>query len=107
MASLILTRYRDCIGQDIPADVAAEITELAAYLDDLGPRIDSRDWDMTDWPADQITVSGLAQAIEGCGNDDEQIRAVTPAGREMRILGVRALEPSGVQIVIDFSQAQS
>lgn len=63
-------------------------------------RISERDWDMSNWPANEIVVAGIVMAVEGCGRNDDQVVVIDADGRELCILGVR---PFGgrVEIVVD------
>jgi hypothetical protein len=62
-------------------------------------RISEPDWDMSDWPAEEITVGGIVMAAEGCGDDDDQTAVIDDDGQELTVLGVRRT-PARVEIVV-------
>lgn len=63
-------------------------------------RIDGHDWDMSDWPAEEITVAGIVTPLEGCGNNDDRAAVVDAYGRELHIVGVRR-HGGRVELVVD------
>jgi hypothetical protein len=62
-------------------------------------RISEAGWDMSDWPAEEITVGGIVMAAEGCGGDDDRAAVIDDDGRELTVLGVRRT-PGRVEIVV-------
>jgi hypothetical protein len=63
-------------------------------------RIAGHDWDLSDWPTEEITIEGIVTAMEGCGDNEDQAAVIDVYGREMRIVGVRR-QGSRVEIVVD------
>ncbi len=63
-------------------------------------RITGRDWDMSDWPPEEITVEGIVMSLEGCGADEDRAAVVDVYGRELDIIGVRC-HGSRVELVVD------
>jgi hypothetical protein len=62
-------------------------------------RISEPDWDMSDWPAEEITVGGIVMAAEGCCDDDDQAAVIDDDGQELTLLGVRRTA-ARVEIVV-------
>jgi hypothetical protein len=67
-------------------------------------QIPESDWDMSDWPADEITVAGVVAALEGCGTDDEPVAVIDACGQELRLAGVR-VHGSRIEIVVEVPSA--
>jgi hypothetical protein len=63
-------------------------------------QITCRDWDMSDWPAEEITVTGIVTPLEGCGDNEDRAAVVDAYGRELRIIGIRR-HGSRVELVVD------
>jgi hypothetical protein len=63
-------------------------------------QITGRDWDMSDWPAEEITVEGIVTPLEGCGANEDLAAVVDAYGRELHIIGVRR-NGSRVELVVD------
>jgi hypothetical protein len=63
-------------------------------------RITGRDWDMSDWPTEELTVEGIVMPLEGCGNNDDKAAVIDAYGRELHIIGVRR-HGSRVELVVD------
>jgi hypothetical protein len=63
-------------------------------------RITGHDWDMSDWPAEEITVEGIVTPLEGCGANEDRAAVVDAYGRELHIIGVRR-NGSRVELVVD------
>lgn len=63
-------------------------------------RITGRNWDMSDWPAEEITVAGIVTPLEGCGDNDDRAAVVDAYGRDLHIVGVRR-HGSRVELVVD------
>ena len=57
--------------------------------------ISDRDWNMADWPAQEIVVEGVVMALEGCGRDESPVQVLSSDGTPLRILGVRRADPDG------------
>lgn len=68
-------------------------------------RITGNGWDMSDWPAEEITVAGIVTPLEGCGDNDDQAAVVDAYGRELRIVGVRR-HGSRVELVVDMADME-
>jgi hypothetical protein len=67
-------------------------------------RITGRDWDMSGWPREEITVAGIVSPLEGCGDNDDRAAVVDAYGRELRIIGVRR-HGGRVELVVDADRA--
>jgi hypothetical protein len=63
-------------------------------------RITGRDWDMSDWPPEELTVESFVMPLEGCGSNDDPAAVVDAYGRELRIVGVRR-SGDRVELVVD------
>jgi hypothetical protein len=63
-------------------------------------RITGRDWDMSDWPSEEITVAGIVTPLEGCGDNEDRAAVVDAYGHELHIVGVRR-HGSRVELVVD------
>ena len=63
-------------------------------------RITGRDWDMSDWPAEEITVEGIVMPLEGCGANEDPAAVIDAYGRELHIIGVRRTG-GRVELVVD------
>jgi hypothetical protein len=63
-------------------------------------KITGRDWDMSDWPPEEITVEGIVMPLEGCGSNDDPAAVVDAYGRQLRIIGVRRTGDR-VELVVD------
>jgi hypothetical protein len=63
-------------------------------------QITGHDWDMSDWPVEEITVAGIVTPLEGCGDNDDRAAVVDAYGRELHIVGVRR-HGSRVELVVD------
>lgn len=66
-------------------------------------RITGHDWDMSDWPAEELTVESLVMPLEGCGGNDNRAAVVDAYGRELHIIGVRR-NGSRVELVVDLKE---
>jgi hypothetical protein len=63
-------------------------------------QITARDWDMSDWTPEEITVEGIVMPLEGCGANEAPAAVVDAYGRELHIIGVRR-HHSRVELVVD------
>jgi hypothetical protein len=63
-------------------------------------RITGNDWDMSDWPAEELTVESFVMPLEGCGSNDDPAVVVDAYGRQLNIIGVRR-HGSRVELVVD------
>lgn len=63
-------------------------------------RITGHDWDMSDWPAEELTVAGIVTPLEGCGDNDDRAAVVDAYGRDLHIIGVRR-HGDRVELVVD------
>lgn len=63
-------------------------------------QITERDWDMSDWPPEEITVEGIVMPLEGCGDNEDRAAVVDAFGRELHIVGVRR-NGFRVELVVD------
>ena len=63
-------------------------------------QITGRDWDMSGWPPEEITVEGIVMPLESCGADEHQAAVVDVDGRGLHIIGVRR-HGSRVELVVD------
>jgi hypothetical protein len=63
-------------------------------------RITGNDWNMSDWPAEELTVESFVMPLEGCGSNDDPAAVVDAYGRELRVIGVRR-HGSRVELVVD------
>lgn len=61
----------------------------------------ARGWDMSDWPADEVTVSGVVAALEGCGSDEDRVQLVSADGAPLKFTGVTSTrKPDLVWVVV-------
>jgi hypothetical protein len=63
-------------------------------------QITGHDWDMSDWPPEEMTVEGIVMPLEGCGDNEDRAVVVDAYGRELHIVGVRR-NGSRVELVVD------
>jgi hypothetical protein len=63
-------------------------------------QIAERDWPMSDWPPEEMTVASFVTPLEGCGSDDDPAAVVDAYGRRLHVVGVRRAE-NRVELVVD------
>jgi hypothetical protein len=54
---------------------------------------------MSNWAPKDIVVDGLVMALEGCGDDEDQVAIITDGGQPLRLMGVRRAGPRAETVV--------
>jgi hypothetical protein len=88
-------------GEQQAWDAAGHAGAAAAAATTTRIEIPGRDWDMRDWPAEDVTVGGVVTAVEGGNSDDDRVTVTHSSGRRLKLAGCRAMPDGTVDIVID------
>lgn len=64
-------------------------------------RLDWRDADLRDWPAEELNVGGYVGTLKDMGTDEARVRIVRPDGTELAPLAIRVRPDGDVELVIN------